>query len=1031
MKRIADILFSTRVMAILLALFAVSIASATFIENDFGSASARAMVYNARWFELLLLLGMINLTGNIFIRKLYRKPKFTLFLFHLAFILILTGAAVTRYAGFEGTMAIREGEESGAVLTDLTYIGVLAGQGDAAVKHEFPVFFSVLGKNKFSEVIQYKNKSLRLSCKSFVPNAVPDVEPVADGKSVAEIVYSDRNGRNSLVITSGETKSIGTLVISFNTPVSDSNAIILSSSGDSLLFTAPYPVIRTSMADQTVSMLEKNLPHRMNLLQLYSFKNNVLVINKYFRDGRIVAKSLPKQEGLTYDAIIMEIASDQDKQELVLWGKVGFEGAPERITQDGIQFSINYGSVYKELPIKLKLNDFVVDRYPGSQSPSWFESHVTLSDYQRKITESKRIYMNNILKYRGYRFYQSSYDSDEKGTILSVNHDWAGTLVTYAGYLLMALGMLLSLFNSNSRFRALSKEITMLKYARKGLTVIALLFLMQGFLWAQESSPASSPVAISANHAEIFGKLLVQDNGGRIEPVNTLSSEVLRKLYRKSEYKGLTPDQVFLGMLVDPSTWQYEPIIRATLPQIQEIMGSKEKYYAFASFFKDNNYILHDYVEKAFRKKPAFRSKFDNEIIRLDERINIAYLVFTGELLHVLPIPADSSHTWYTHQGIQGKVKTEDSVFIENIIAMYIQDAQQSVKTGDWKGPDDIVKAISNYQSKYAKEIIPSPNKVAIEIFLNKSNVFSRISELYGLIGFILLLLQFTGLFYTRIKLKVPVIASMILIITLFVFHTAGLGMRWYVSGHAPWSNGYEALIYIAWATVLAGLVFSSRSSVTLSATAIMACLILNTAHLSLMDPQITNLVPVLKSYWLVIHVATITASYGFLALGALLAFIDLLLMILQTRKNKEYLHLTIQELSNIIEMSLIVGLYLLTIGTFLGGVWANESWGRYWGWDPKETWALVTILIYAFIAHMRMVPGLKGLYALNLASLLGIGSVVMTYFGVNYYLSGLHSYAKGDPLPVPSFVYYTLVIVFLVALMAHINYRRLNRSTT
>jgi cytochrome c-type biogenesis protein CcsB len=299
------------------------------------------------------------------------------------------------------------------------------------------------------------------------------------------------------------------------------------------------------------------------------------------------------------------------------------------------------------------------------------------------------------------------------------------------------------------------------------------------------------------------------------------------------------------------------------------------------------------------------------------------------------------------------------------------------------------------------------------------------------LIGFILLLVQFTGLFYTRIKLKVPVIASMILIITLFVFHTAGLGMRWYVSGHAPWSNGYEALIYIAWATVLAGLVFSSRSSVTLSATAIMACLILNTAHLSLMDPQITNLVPVLKSYWLVIHVATITASYGFLALGALLAFIDLLLMILQTRKNKEYLHLTIQELSNIIEMSLIVGLYLLTIGTFLGGVWANESWGRYWGWDPKETWALVTILIYAFIAHMRMVPGLKGLYALNLASLLGIGSVVMTYFGVNYYLSGLHSYAKGDPLPVPSFVYYTLVIVFLVALMAHINHRRLNRSTT
>jgi len=195
------------------------------------------------------------------------------------------------------------------------------------------------------------------------------------------------------------------------------------------------------------------------------------------------------------------------------------------------------------------------------------------------------------------------------------------------------------------------------------------------------------------------------------------------------------------------------------------------------------------------------------------------------------------------------------------------------------------------------------------------------------------------------------------------------------------------------------------------------------------MDPQITNLVPVLKSYWLVIHVATITASYGFLALGALLACINILLMVMQTGKNYQYINLTVRELSNIIEMTLIAGLYLLVIGTFLGGVWANESWGRYWGWDPKETWALVTVLVYAFIAHMRMVPGLKGVYTFNLASLLGFSTVIMTYFGVNFYLSGLHSYAKGDPLPVPSFVYYTLVIIFVIALVAFINYRRLERD--
>jgi cytochrome c-type biogenesis protein CcsB len=244
--------------------------------------------------------------------------------------------------------------------------------------------------------------------------------------------------------------------------------------------------------------------------------------------------------------------------------------------------------------------------------------------------------------------------------------------------------------------------------------------------------------------------------------------------------------------------------------------------------------------------------------------------------------------------------------------------------------------------------------------------------------------------------------------------------MRWYVAGHAPWSNGYEALTYVAWATVLAGLIFSSRSSITLSATAILAFLILHTAHLSWMDPQITQLMPVLKSYWLVIHVATITASYGFLFMGALLAYINFLLMIMQTKGNKANIRITIQEIVMVTEMSLIVGLYLLTIGAFLGGVWANESWGRYWGWDPKETWALVTIIVYAFVLHMRMVPGLQGLFAFNLAALLSIGSVIMTYFGVNYYLSGLHSYAKGDPLPVPEIVYYTVAVVLFTVVLAY-----------
>jgi cytochrome c-type biogenesis protein CcsB len=258
-----------------------------------------------------------------------------------------------------------------------------------------------------------------------------------------------------------------------------------------------------------------------------------------------------------------------------------------------------------------------------------------------------------------------------------------------------------------------------------------------------------------------------------------------------------------------------------------------------------------------------------------------------------------------------------------------------------------------------------------------------------------------------------------------FAVHTFGLSLRWYISGHAPWSNGYESLLYISWATMLAGVFFSRRTATPLAATAVLAWMMLHTAHLSWMDPQLTNLVPVLKSYWLTIHVAVIASSYGFLGLASLLGFINLVLMGLQSRKNREKVEQTILSLSSIGEMTIIAGLGLLTIGTFLGGIWANESWGRYWAWDPKESWALITILVYAFIVHMRFMPGLKSLYPFNLAAVLAYASVIMTYFGVNYYLSGMHSYAKGDPVPVPAFVYYTLAIIALVAITAYARRRK------
>ena len=257
-----------------------------------------------------------------------------------------------------------------------------------------------------------------------------------------------------------------------------------------------------------------------------------------------------------------------------------------------------------------------------------------------------------------------------------------------------------------------------------------------------------------------------------------------------------------------------------------------------------------------------------------------------------------------------------------------------------------------------------------------------------------------------------------IFIALLVLIHTIGLGVRWYVGGHAPWSNAYESMIYIAWAAGIAGVIFFKKSYLALATASFLAGISLFVAHLGFMNPQIGNLVPVLKSYWLNIHVSIITASYGFLGLCFMLGAITLGLFIFRSSKYPQ-IDNTILTLHTINEMAMILGLAMLTIGNFLGGVWANESWGRYWGWDPKETWALISIVVYIIVLHIRFLPKGDNPYVFAALSVIGFYSILMTYFGVNFYLSGLHSYAAGDPIPVPTFLYYFVAATILLILLA------------
>ncbi len=1048
MKRLFTIVSSTRTMALLLLIFGVSIGTATFIERDYGPDAARSVIYNALWFNILLSAGMVNIIAVTLKKRMYQRSKLTILLFHLAFVIIILGAGITRFFGTEGSMEIREGETSGTFLTSSAYISIsLEAEGDSMV-YDKPVLFSDLARNRFRKSFTLKNHHVSTKLLRFYGKAGMSLQQDIEGTPHAIFVTAGQNGMENRAIRPGGTFLLDSFRVKFmeqpeNLPQQNEISLFVNKSG-SLSFISPVPVIRTSMTSGTSDTLSAGEVHPFQPLTPHYFMGKPLVLRQFMEHGRVATTLVEDKKSQLPSALVMDVNVDGKEQTMTVFGMKGVAGTPEIARINGASVSVSYGSVQRKLPFEVHLNDFILKRYPGSGSPSWFESNVRLIDRAAALDQQQRIFMNNILNYKGYRLYQASYDTDEHGTVLSVNHDGWGTRITYFGYLCMAVGFLMSLVNRNSRFAWLWRS------AAGGSNAARIVFagLVFGSLasssYSQDSLPSAdphsadydssavsryAPPVVSRALAVEFDTVLVQDNGGRIEPMSTLASEILRKVVRKETYEGQTPGQIVLGMLAFPRYWLNEPMILVNHPEIQRQLGISGRYASFADFFRGDQYVLKTEVEEAYRKKPAYRTKYDNELIRTDERLNICNLIYTETSFKIFPVPGDSTNTWYSPVTARGMFVANDSIFALHVLDYLALETQKSASDGDWELPVQLVRSIKKFQENYGGEILPSVSHIRAEIFYNRSNLFVHVMNVYMLVGFVLLIIQFFHLFYPFFNLRIFNIPAFIIILIAFLLHASGLGMRWYISGHAPWSNGYEALTFIAWATVLAGLIFSRKSGITLSATAILASLILMVAHMSWMDPQITNLVPVLKSYWLVIHVAVITASYGFLGLGALLAAVNLFVMIFQTEKNTSRIAPNIEQITRIIEMTLTVGLYMLATGTFLGGVWANESWGRYWGWDPKETWALTTVIVYAVILHLRIVPGLKDKVLFNILALAGFSSVVMTYFGVNYYLSGLHSYAKGDPMPVPPVVYYSLALMISLSLFAALNQARLKKS--
>jgi cytochrome c-type biogenesis protein CcsB len=630
--------------------------------------------------------------------------------------------------------------------------------------------------------------------------------------------------------------------------------------------------------------------------------------------------------------------------------------------------------------------------------------------------------MNNILKYKRYRFYQSSYDRDELGTVLSVNHDPAGLIVTYTGYALLFLFIILSLLIRNSQFRTI-RAGAWSSPLRKTATLMLFIIVLSGL------GPLSAQKFIAGREAASeFGKVLVQDQKGRTKPLFTLSSDILRKVSRENTFSGNSPMQVYLGLYFDFDNWKDVPMIRVSNRDLQKTLGIRSNMAAFSDLVSlegNGAYKLSDEINAAYEKSPGERNKFDKEVMKVDERVNIIYMIYKGDFMKVFPLK-DGTMNWGSPQeAMKHAVSREDSVYLGNIVPLLSEALQVNNKLK----VAQIYESVKGYQERFGGYDLPSETKIKAEQLYYRMGIFEKLFPFYETIG-LLMLISLIAMVIAG-KKKKPLIVKLLAWILLagLLMHTFGIGLRWYVAGHAPLSNGYESMIFISWVTLLAGFIFSRKSDFALSATAVLAGMTLLVAHLSFMDPEITNLVPVLKSYWLTLHVSVITGSYGFLGLGAILGIITMILLMLVNEKNRERISETIDELAVINFRTLTLGLYFLTIGTFLGAVWANESWGRYWGWDPKETWSLITIIVYTLVTHSRMIPGMKSIYTFNLLSLFGFSSVLMTYFGVNYYLSGLHSYASGDPVPVPSFVYITIIALVGLCLLAYMKYRKLGKT--
>lgn len=630
------------------------------------------------------------------------------------------------------------------------------------------------------------------------------------------------------------------------------------------------------------------------------------------------------------------------------------------------------------LPFEIRLDTFYIAYYPGTNSPADYISHFSISDKASKESISGEVSMNNIFSHHGYRFYQSSFEDDMRTSILSVNRDIYGIPFTYAGYALFVLAMIWYLFSPQNAFRKLLKHPLL----KKALLILAILLPSSCF----SQIMTKDSLSINKEYAGEFGKLWMLYDG-RVTPITTFAHDFTLKITGKNSFSYLDANQFLAGFLFFPERWQNVAIFKVEDNDLKKELNAETEKAALVDFYdSEGNYKLSKYFEELGSNIP--RSSKLKEVEKINEKVQLINMLHGGSLLQIYPQQIDGQIKWYyPTQNLRTKEEQKDIKIIRTSLLTYYQ----AISANDEEKAKTAFGVIHEFQVANASEILPSDLQREVEIFYTKVNLTSILFKVNLTLGILSLLCLFI-LSGTRLR-KIEKVFFLILILS-FLVHTISIGLRTYIGGRLPFSNGFETMLLIAWCAMLVALLFGRKIPFLVSFGYLISGCSLLVAHLGMMNPQITPLVPVLSSPLLSIHVSVIMIAYTLLGFIMLNSLISLIQVLASGKKDKTAVLQKLEQNKIYSLICLYSSLLFLGAGIFIGAVWANISWGRYWGWDPKEVWALITFLVYSLIIHQKNLRIFTDPFFFHVFGLVSFSTVLMTYFGVNYFLGGIHSYA-------------------------------------